>query len=488
MRTFRVSYSDKREGRKQKQSKWFYVDFIDHIQKRRKIPVYVTSKGAAESVAKKIQSLVNAKLSKSPLEREIEVWLQNEIHAKLKEKLIDIGLIEGLRKINDIHLSEYLKQFQDSIIIKCKSDEHAKAKRTKHAIQTANRVKKVFTGCGFTRWNDLNLHDVQQYLESQRQNPKVKFSDKTYNYFIRELNSFCAFMLKKYKVGRNPLRELEKIDNPDEDGRGAFTPDEFTMLLKVTYHGPIRHALTGPERAFIYRFGVESGYRKSAINSLRVKDFDLDKGIVTLKAIYAKNGKPQPKPLWNPETILRLRAMFAGKHPQAKAFPEIPHHAAEMLQKDMAAAGIPNQDHEGNKRTFHSLKHTAASVLLQSGVSIKTAQRMLEHSKADLTVNTYTHFTQDQYMKELREKMPCFDLPDDEAMSATGTDGGNPAVLLLSQIGEQQRILTHNNGQNGPVSKKGCQTQVLDSPTVTTRGRRDSNPQPPDRQSDTLSN
>ena len=45
----------------------------------------------------------------------------------------------------------------------------------------------------------------------------------------------------------------------------------------------------------------------------------------------------------------------------------------------------------GRYADFHSLRHSFASILHQSGVSPKVAQSLLRHSTIGLTMDTYTH-------------------------------------------------------------------------------------------------
>lgn len=65
--------------------------------------------------------------------------------------------------------------------------------------------------------------------------------------------------------------------------------------------------------------------------------------------------------------------------------------------KAVEAAGIypepedPVKAEEWNPFTFHELRHTAASLAIQSGASIKAVQNMLGHRSAALTLDRYGH-------------------------------------------------------------------------------------------------
>ena len=53
---------------------------------------------------------------------------------------------------------------------------------------------------------------------------------------------------------------------------------------------------------------------------------------------------------------------------------------------------------------FHDLRHSFATMALQSGVDVKTVSSMLGHSDAGFTLRTYTHATR-QKQDEAAQKM-----------------------------------------------------------------------------------
>ncbi|MBF2440386.1 tyrosine-type recombinase/integrase [Listeria seeligeri] len=58
-------------------------------------------------------------------------------------------------------------------------------------------------------------------------------------------------------------------------------------------------------------------------------------------------------------------------------------------------------DREENKDlakiSFHDLRHSAASFLLEQGINVKVIQNILGHSDIKVTLNTYAHITEDGY-------------------------------------------------------------------------------------------
>jgi integrase len=69
----------------------------------------------------------------------------------------------------------------------------------------------------------------------------------------------------------------------------------------------------------------------------------------------------------------------------------------KQLQRALADAGLPRQ-------RFHDLRHTAASLALEQGVSLREVMELLGHSSITLTANTYGHI-RDKAMRNVADKL-----------------------------------------------------------------------------------
>ncbi|EAG3294128.1 site-specific integrase [Listeria monocytogenes] len=55
------------------------------------------------------------------------------------------------------------------------------------------------------------------------------------------------------------------------------------------------------------------------------------------------------------------------------------------------------ENNDLTKISFHDLRHSAASFLLEQGINVKVIQNILGHSDIKVTLNTYAHITEDGY-------------------------------------------------------------------------------------------
>jgi len=102
----------------------------------------------------------------------------------------------------------------------------------------------------------------------------------------------------------------------------------------------------------------------------------------------------------NPEDLI-----FPG--PEGKPLREITSYFRTSVKKLGFNEGITDRR---EKFSFHSLRHTAASFLIQSGVDLYTVKEILGHGSIALT-ERYSHLA-DSALKEAAKKMPSLTTGD----------------------------------------------------------------------------
>jgi len=303
----------------------------------------------------------------------------------------------------------------------------------------------------------------------------------------------------------------------------------------------------GRERALIYKTLVLTGLRKGELASITVGQVVLDPEMpcLILNAVDEKNREGSTIPLgadladdlrqWLADKVraaqeadtgssghvLRLPLTGPALSPHTLVF-NVPHGLVKILDRDLVAAGIARwvevtpgkwiidkRDERGRTVDVHALRHTFGTLLSRGGVTPRTAQAAMRHSKIDLTMNVYT----DPKLLDVAgamESLPTLPLGGCEqtatnALIATGTDdstasqfapGFAPTTGKPCILGSILDKVTANAGKKEsadaiavsayPVKRKDPLTTLVNGSSK--RGRRESNPQPPDRQSGTLTN
>jgi len=166
----------------------------------------------------------------------------------------------------------------------------------------------------------------------------------------------------------------------------------------------------GRERALIYKALLLTGLRKGELASLTVGQLDLDaeQAYAMLDAADEKNRKGSDIPL-RADLAADLRAFLADRlhamqdavrfrigEPMPMRLPpttpvfKVPTGLIRILDRDLKAAGIAKRDERGRVVDVHAMRVSFGTHLSKGGVSLRTAQAAMRHSKPDLTANVYT--------------------------------------------------------------------------------------------------
>ena len=156
------------------------------------------------------------------------------------------------------------------------------------------------------------------------------------------------------------------------------------------------------------------GLRRGELAGLRWDHIDLDKATVTIAdTIVTVNGKMEQKA---PKTEAGKRTLAIGEElvkflrkERLKYFEQVmtgeirglgyvvhkpdgdPYNPDSLSQKWRRFTKAKNLKHI----RLHDIRHTYATLMIQSGVDIKTVQHRLGHADISITMNTYAHCTQE---------------------------------------------------------------------------------------------
>jgi integrase len=228
----------------------------------------------------------------------------------------------------------------------------------------------------------------------------------------------------------------------------------------------------GRERALTYKMALLTGLRKGELASLTVANLDLDSepAFVTLNAADEKNREGNSLPLRSdlaaelrawltnkagafqdaasdaPTVLFDPRAVNPSKSvtgdsggrngqscqdwtalpPETPVF-HVPTQLIRILDRDLAAAGIPKRDERGRTLDVHAMRTTFGTLLSAAGVFPRTAQAAMRHSDIGLTMNTYT----DPKLLDVAgavESLPALPLASDPGRDRLAATGTEPAV------------------------------------------------------------
>lgn len=239
---------------------------------------------------------------------------------------------------------------------------------------------------------------------------------------IRQMHAVAGRALKQAVKWRLiPHNPAEDADAPKLQPREVHTlsREQARQLLRAV--GDWR----GGRNLALFTLAISSGLRQGEMLGLRWEDLDLERGearvarTVDTSQGYVRYGTPKTGKgrmvSLTDDTVAALRAhrkrqleervqaaewkderlVFASVSGDVIRRPVLYDFFQRLLRRE----GLP-------KMTFHELRHTCATLLLEGNVRSRVVQEMLGHADIRMTLGTYSHATrgmQDQAAKTMNE-------------------------------------------------------------------------------------
>ncbi len=141
--------------------------------------------------------------------------------------------------------------------------------------------------------------------------------------------------------------------------------------------------------------GVHTGLRLSELIGLQWQEVDLTRGVITLEASRTKSGKSRVVPL-NADAyaiLAPMRSDAGGLGAAGRVWKEL-HDFDTAFRAAVRRAGLETND-PTRRVTFHTLRHTFASLFAQRTGDLLRLQKIMGHASYKTTEKTYTKFTPD---------------------------------------------------------------------------------------------
>jgi len=257
---------------------------------------------------------------------------------------------------------------------------------------------------GDTKPKSITKEDIKKYLDYLKNTYKSKnnksLSPKTVKHHYNMISLIFEYALKCEYISVNPVKYIDtpKLTKHKVD---ALSKSEVISFIKELESLPLMHKT-------MYTLILTTGIRRGECFGLQWGDIDFENRLVRIErnVTYTslegiKIGLPKTntgiREIPITEHVANLLAnykeqentacrisdsTFVFHSPISPAQPHEPTYLTKHLKKFMKRVGLPDM-------SPHDLRHTCASMLLQSGADIKSVQDILGHSDASTTLNFY---------------------------------------------------------------------------------------------------
>lgn len=254
-------------------------------------------------------------------------------------------------------------------IDKCLNDFNLKLRLKDYAESTKhlyiNNFRKFITF--FTlRIDKLSYNEICEYILNECKNKS--------NSFQNGLISTIKFYYEKVRYRK---RKYYKIDRPKQFSKLPQIIDHKEIIQSINNIDNIKHKS-------IISLAYSCGLRVSEIVNLKIKDIDSKRMI--LKINCSKNKKDRIVPL-SQNILLLLREYYKKEKPTIYLFES---YKSGTKYSTRSCQEIWNKYKINQQSTFHTLRHSCFTYLLENGVDIRIIKDIAGHNNIK-TTEGYTH-------------------------------------------------------------------------------------------------
>ena len=228
----------------------------------------------------------------------------------------------------------------------------------------------------------IGRRDIDQLHQSLSQHPYRA------NRVLALLSKMFSLAIEWEWIGRNPVKGVKRF--PEEKRQRWLSADELTLLTDALNRSSNQRAVN------VIRLLTLTGARKSEALKAEWSQIDFERGVWTKPSAHTKQNRTEHVPL-------SASALALLSEIREEALPGVPF----IFPGD--APGKPLQDfkREWNKIVIdagledvrvHDLRHTYASHLVSSGLSLEIVGRLLGHTQP-ATTHRYAHLADDPLRK-----------------------------------------------------------------------------------------
>jgi len=277
---------------------------------------------------------------------------------------------------------------------------------------TINHAQRAFRS---KRVRDVRPDDVARFSAALR---SEGLAPSTRAKHLRVLHACLEAAMRHDYAARNAVSELSPAQKPRPEKKEAayFENGELPRLFAVLPEGVIK---------VICLLALKTGMRQGELVGARWGDVDLSSRVIRVRQSYTdgylgtpKNHERRDVDLTDEVVELLAEWWAACGHPTDTTSLVFPGEGRQgflsgstilkHLYAAMIAADVPRVGPTGERRTFHSLRHTYAKCALECAAEITWLSRHLGHGSLKVTSDIYGHFERAERKKQAAKLQGAF--------------------------------------------------------------------------------
>lgn len=336
---------------------------------------------------------------------------KKEASTALREALRKFETEGHIVKTNTYTVSEFINYWYDNVAVTYLKYETL--------TQYRNVIKNhIDNEIGFIQLNKLTPIVLQEYFLKKQQQFNCNYNQKTVKVIRNVLNNVLQFAHKQNLIAVNPMKLVEFKSQ-------QTTTKKELKVIPPNILAAVEEELKNTRYHIPYLVALHTGLRRGEVLGLTWDNIDFENNRMYVeKALQLQKGKGPVIVGTKTKSSIRNFQMTSKLKEELKKYKESmalnkeyygEHYYKEYEFVCCNEDGSPINPSRfstffinlfrrlGCDYSFHDLRHTHATIMLESGINIKVIQQRLGHAEIGTTMNTYSHVTDKMEQSELKK-------------------------------------------------------------------------------------
>ena len=306
------------------------------------------------------------------------IELRNQILSELRH-----GVDISQKSIKSIDLNKLAEIYFSS------NEAHNKSNK-KYRQMYEKHIKNSFINIPVSRLNDDLIYQLQALKKAEM------LSDSTINIIVKLIRRIIGFCIKKGIIQYSPFKNI-KLFKVNNSRLRYLSQLEIKSLCEIVKDNKVLNLFV--------KIALTTGARANSILAMQKKDINLENRTITIKDFKRNNtylgylNNELFELIKNQISNLNLNSYVVSENGNFINYQKI-------YKKLFNIFNIFNEDLEkddrANRVVIHTLRHTFASHLAISGVSIQKIQKLMNHKDIKQTLK-YAKLNQDSGKEHIEE-------------------------------------------------------------------------------------
>jgi integrase len=200
-----------------------------------------------------------------------------------------------------------------------------------------------------------------------------------------KLSGFFEWLKNKNLLPQNPFREMA-YPTPTYEDKKFLSRNEIEKILTAILNHSDKNILTLKRNLAMFHILLFCGLRKEELLFLQVRDIDLNKRTVTVRAETSKSGRSRCVPLHS-QVILYLKDYLSERKRYSTPYLFVSSKRDDRLTSDGLKHLVNTlRNRSGVRFHLHQFRHTFAVNFLKSSNNVAKLKQLLGHQNIAMTL------------------------------------------------------------------------------------------------------